>query len=109
MRAFQPIVRRMEAERNRNLWTPPPVLRRLAWCILLGALAYELIAGWRVVLYFIAVQRNPAYELTHTWQASPLLVVAPIVMIMCIPFVVVRRPQPKKRHVPDPALSIRPR
>lgn len=109
MRAFQPIARRMEAERDRNLWTPPPSLRRVAWCILFGSLAYELIAGWRIALYFIAVQRNPAYELTHTWPDSPLLVVAPIAMLLCIPFVTRSRTQSKKKHIPDPELSIRPR
>ena len=109
MRAFQPIARRMEAEHNRNLWTPPPVLRRFAWLIILGSLAYEIIAGWRIVLYFIRVQQNPDYALTHMWQGSPLLLLAPIAMLLCIPFVATRGPQPKKKHVPDPELSIRPR
>jgi hypothetical protein len=109
MRPFHPIARRMEAERNRNLWTPPPALRAIAWCILLGTLAFEVIAGWRVALYFIAVQQNPAYASTHMWQASPWLAVAPIAMVLCIPFVIARGPQPKKKHTPDPALSIHPR
>jgi hypothetical protein len=97
----------MEAERNRNLWTPPPVLRRLAWCILLGALAYEIVAGFRVALY--TVHQYPAHTLIYIWQASPWLVVAPIAMVLCIPFLVLRGPRQKKKHVPDPALSIRPR
>jgi hypothetical protein len=36
-------------------------------------------------------------------------VVAPIAMVLCIPFLVLRGPRQKKKHVPDPALSIRPR
>ncbi len=51
MRAFQPIARRMEAEHNRNLWSPPPILRRIAWCVIAISLAYEILAGWRIVLY----------------------------------------------------------
>ena len=109
MRAFQPIARRMEAERRRNLWTPPPTLRRLAWGIILGALAYDFIAGWRLAFYIFAVQRNPAYALTHRWQPSPFMIVALIAMLLCIPFVTSRGSQPKKRRVPDPELSIRPR
>jgi hypothetical protein len=109
MRAFQPIARRMEAEHNRNIWTPSPVLRRIAWCIIAGALAYEIIAGWRIVLYVIKVQQNPDYASTHMWQGSPFLVLAPIAMLLCIPFVASRGPQPKKKHIPDPELSIRPR
>lgn len=109
MRAFQPIARRMEAEHNRNLWTPPTALRRIAWCIIAGAVAYEIIAGWRIVAYIIKVQEDPGYAMVHMWQASPLLVLAPIAVILCIPFVAARGPQPKKKHVPDPDLSIRPR
>ena len=109
MRPFHPIARRMEAEHNRNLWTPPPALRAIAWCILLGALAFEIIAGWRVALYLLAVQNHPAYELTHKWPGSPLLAVAPIAMILCIPFIISRSPRPKKKHEVDPALSIHPR
>jgi hypothetical protein len=109
MRAFQPIARRMEAERNRNLWTPPTALRRVAWCIILGSAAYALITGCRIALYLLAVQNNPAYELTHKWPGSPLQIVALVAVFLCIPFVVARSPQPKKRHVPDPELSIRPR
>jgi hypothetical protein len=97
----------MEAERNRNQWTPSPTLRGIAWCIILGSLAYELIAGFRVVLY--TIHQYPAHTLLYIWQASPFLIVAPIAMILCIPFVVTRGPRPKKKHVPDPALSIRPR
>jgi hypothetical protein len=99
----------MEAERNRNLWTPPPVLRRVAWVILLGSLAYEVIAGWRLVVYLFRAQQDAGYSLTHTWQGSPLLVLAPVAMLLCIPFVASRTPQPGKKHVPDPELSIRPR
>ncbi len=109
MRAFQPIARRMEAERSRNLWVPPPALRRIAWCIILGSLAYDVISGWRIAFYIFAVQRNPAYELTHRWQASPFLIFAQIAMILCIPFVTSRGPRSKKKHAPDPALSILPR
>jgi hypothetical protein len=109
MRAFQPIARRMEAERNRNLWTPPPILRRVAWCIILGSGAYALITGCRIALYLVAVQNNPAYELTHKWPGSPLQIVALIAMFLCIPFVVSRGPRQKKKHIPDPELSIRPR
>lgn len=108
MRAFQPIARRMEAEHNRNLWTPPPILRKVAWCVIATALAYEIVAGWRLVLYFIRVQQNPNYALVHMWQGSPLLALAPIAVILCIPFVAPRGPQ-KKKHIPDPELSIRPR
>jgi hypothetical protein len=108
MRAFQPIARRMEAERNRNLWTPPPILRRIAWCIIAVALAYEIIAGSRLVLFIVKIQQNGGYA-PHMWQASPLLILAPIAMLLCIPFVAQRGPQPKKKHVPDPELSIRPR
>lgn len=109
MRPFHPIARRMEEEHNRNLWAPSPTLRAIAWCVVLGALAYEVIAGWRVALYFITVQRNPAYASTHTWQASPWLAVAPIAMILCIPFIIARSPRSKKKHEVDPALSILPR
>ncbi len=42
------------------------------------------------------------------WQ-GPLLVLAPIAMLLCIPFVAQRGPKPKKKHIPDPELSIRPR
>jgi hypothetical protein len=109
MRAFQPIGRRMEAERNRNLWTPSPALRRFAWCILLGAVAFQLVLLWRVGLYLLAVQNNPAYEFTHPWPGSPWQIVVLFIMLMCLPFVTRRAPQPKKKHIPDPALSIRPR
>jgi hypothetical protein len=109
MRAFQPIARRMEAERNRNLWTPPPILRRVAWCIILGSLAYDFISGWRLAFHIFAVQRNPAYALTHGWHASPFMVIAQIAMFLCIPFVVSRGARQKKKHIPDPELSIRPR
>jgi hypothetical protein len=109
MRAFQPIARRMEAERARNRWTPPPILRKVAWCILGVSLAYEIIAGSRLLLYLIKVQENPGYALTHMWQGSPLLVLAPIAMLLCIPFVAQRGPRQKKKHIPDPELSIRPR
>jgi hypothetical protein len=109
MRAFQPIARRMEAERNRDRWTPPPALRKAAWLIIVGSVTYCLITGSRIVLYLLAVQNSSAYELTHTWPGSPLLVIAPIAMVLCIPFVAIRVPKQKKKHVPDPALSIRPR
>jgi hypothetical protein len=109
MRAFQPIARPMEAERNRNLWVPSPTLRKIAWCIILGALAYDVTAGWRIAFYIFAVQRNPAYALTHSWQASPLLIFSQVAMLVCIPFVTSRGPRSKTKHVPDPALSIHPR
>jgi|ERR1700678_4091173 hypothetical protein len=109
MRAFQPIAHRTEAERNRNRWAPPPALRRVAWYILLGSLAYEVVAGWRVATYLMQSQVDPAYALSHVWQSSPFLLIAPIAIILCIPFVSIRPPRPKKKHVPDPALSIRPR
>src|ERR1039457_6883306 len=67
------------------VWVPPPVLRAVAWCVLLGTIAYMLIAGWRVVLYLLAVQNNPAYELTHKWPGSPLLAIAPAGIVICIP------------------------
>jgi hypothetical protein len=109
MRAFQPIARRTQAERNRNLWVPSPTLRKIAWRIVLGSLAYDVIAGWRIAFYIFAVQRNPTYALTHSWQASPFLIFAQIAMLVCIPFVTSRGPRSKKKHVPDPALSILPR
>jgi TRAP-type C4-dicarboxylate transport system permease small subunit len=109
MRAFQPIARRMEAERNRNLWTPPPILRRIAWCVILGSGAYALITGFRIALYLVTVQNSPSYELTHKWPGSPLQIVALMAVFLCIPFVTSRGPKPKKKHVPDPGLSIRPR
>jgi hypothetical protein len=109
MRAFQPIARRMEAERNRNQWVPPPPLRKVAWCVILGSLAYDFVAGWRVAFYIVAVQRNPVYALTHRWHDSPFIVVAQIAMILCIPLTASRGPRPRKKHLPDPALSIRPR
>jgi hypothetical protein len=109
MRAFHPIARRMEAEHNRNLWTPPPTLRRVAWCIILGAAAYALLAGCRIALYLLAVQNDPAYELTHRWPGSPMQILALIAIFLCIPFVTSRGPQPRKKHIPDPELSIRPR
>ena len=70
MRAFQPTARRMEAEHNRNLWSPPPILRRIAWFVIAGSLAYEIMAGWRLVLFIIRVQQNPGYgliKLLHSW------------------------------------------
>jgi hypothetical protein len=110
MRAFQPIARRAEAERNKNLWTPPPVLRRIAWCILLGTAAFQLIIGCRMILFLLAVQNNSAYELTHKWPGSPFQLPALFLVFACIPFTVpARRPQEKKKHIPNPALSIRPR
>jgi hypothetical protein len=109
MRAFQPIARRMEAEHNRNLWTPPPILRRIAWCIILGAGVYALTMGCRIALYLLAVQNNPAYELTHKWPGSPLQIVALLAIFLCIPFVASRGPRQKRKHVPAPELSIRPR
>jgi hypothetical protein len=114
MRALQPIARRTEAERNRNRWVPPPALRRIAWYILLGSVACEIIAGSRIALYVIRSQQDPTYALArilpHLGWAYPLLVViAPTAIILCIPFVAIRPSRPKKKHVPDPALSIRPR
>jgi hypothetical protein len=110
MRAFQPIARRMEAERNRNLWGPPPALRRTAWCILLCSLAYMIAAGGRLAFYLFAVERSPNYAMTHTLRASPFLIIAAlVVMLLSMPFVIPRASRGKKRHVPDPALSIRPR
>jgi hypothetical protein len=103
MRAFQPIARRMEVERNRNLWMPPPALRKIAWSILIGAIAFEIIAGWRVALYLVAVHKNPGYALMHMCAASPLLVVAPIAMILCIPFVTSRDPSPRRSTSPTPS------
>jgi hypothetical protein len=109
MRAFQPIARRAEAERNRNLWAPPLALRAVAWCIQLGSLAYLVAAGWRLAFYLYAVDRNPDYALTHTWHSSPFLVAVLAAMVLSMPFVIPRGPREKKKHVPDPALSIRPR
>jgi len=109
MRAFQPIAPRMEAARNRNPWTPPPVLRRIARCVLLAVTAFQLVLFWRMLVYLLAVQNNPAYALTHKWPGSPLQSVALGVMLSCMPFLCVRGAQPKKHPVPDPALSILPR
>ena len=109
MRPFHPIARRMEAERNRNLWTPPPALRAIAWCLLLGAIGYTLVTGVRMMIYLLAVQNNPAYEFTHKWPGSPFQLVALGVMFSCMPFVISRSPRPKKKHEVDPALSIHPR
>ena len=110
MRAFQPIARRMEAERNRNLWVPQAALRAVAWCIQLGSLAYLIIAGCRLAFYFIAAERNPDYALTHKWHALPYYLIAAIAaMLLSVPFVIPRGPRQKKIHIPDPSLSIRPR
>jgi hypothetical protein len=109
MRAFQPIARRMEAERNRNLWVPPRALQRIAQCILLGTVVYQFIIGCRMMLYLLAVQNNAAYELSHKWPGSPFQAVALGVMFSSMPFVISRGPRPTKNHAVDPALSILPR
>ena len=117
MRAFQPIARRAEAERNKNLWTPPPALHRVAWFlrkaawgIILGSLAFQTVLLWRMGRFLLAVQNNPTYGLTHKWPGSPFQLPALFLVFACIPFTVpARRPQEKKKHIPNPALSIRPR
>jgi len=109
MRAFQPIARRAEAERNRNLWAPPPALRRIAWCILLVSAAYGLVTVWRMSLYLLTVRSTPDYAFTHEWPGSRMLIFAVTAIFVCIPFVVSRSPHQEKKRVPDPALSIRPR
>ena len=110
MRAFQPIARRTEAERNRNLWTPPPAVRTVAWCIQLGSFAYMIANGWRLAVHFSAVENNPDYALSHTSHTLPFYLVAGLVgMLLSMPFVIPHGPREMKKHIPDPALSIRPR
>jgi hypothetical protein len=109
MRAFQPIARRTEAERNRNQWTPPPTLRRIAWGIIAVTGAFQLVILCWLAIFLLAVQNNPSYELTHKFPVSFYQLPALFLMLACIPFVALRPAQPKKKHVPDPALSIRPR
>jgi hypothetical protein len=109
MRAFHPITHRVEAERDRNHWTAPSAVRRLAWCAFFGALAYGLFVGWQMTLYILEVNSNPDYMFTHPWPGSPLQMVALFVVLICIPVVSTPGPRPKKKHIPDPALSIRPR
>jgi hypothetical protein len=110
MRAFQPIARRTQAERNRNRWTPPPALRRIAWFIVLGTAAFQLVLLVRLGLFLLAVQNDPAYEFTHKLPFSLFQIPALFLMLACFPFTVMARgPRPRKKHIPDPGLSIRPR
>jgi hypothetical protein len=98
----------MEAERNRDLWVPPPALRRIAQCVLLGTVVYQFIIGCLMVLYLLAVQNNAAYELSRKWPGSPFQAVTLGVMFSCMPFVISHGPRPRKKHTVDPALSILP-
>ncbi len=60
--------------------------------------------------YMLTVQRYPAYELTHKWPDSLFMLTTSItvfITLVCIPLLR-RQPPAKKKHIPDPALSILP-
>ncbi len=109
MRMFRSVADRMEAERNLKLWTPPLVLRRIAWIAGLAAVVYQIVIMCQMMLYLLAVQNNPAYELTLKWPGSPLQFPVLLLILCCLSLAKSRNPTPKARHVPDPALSILPR
>jgi hypothetical protein len=99
----------MAAERNRVRWVPPPAVRRIAWCVVAAALAYDISAGWQIIHFATLIQRNSTYELTHAWPHAPFQIVALVAVFVCIPILTTRGPQAKKKYIPDPELSIRPR
>ncbi len=99
----------MAAEHNRVRWAATPSVRRIAWCVVAAALAYDISAGWQMIRFARLVQDNSGYELTHAWPFAPFQIVALVAVFVCIPILTTRGSQAKKKHIPDPALSIRPR
>ena len=98
-------------ERTVPRWTPPRAVRIAARCILLCAFTFQIYIMWQMERYLLAVQCYPDYELTHKWPDHLLMVTSSITLLItsvCIP-VLFRQPHVKKKHVPDPALSILPR
>jgi hypothetical protein len=92
-------------------WIPPHTVRIAARCTILCAFAFLLYTLWQVERYVLTAQRYPGYELTHKWPGHLLMLSTSITLfiaIVCIPLLR-RQPLAKKKHIPDPALSILPR
>lgn len=110
MRSFQPIARRMDAGRNRIRWTPPRVVRIVARCIIAGCIMLMLSYAWQFESWLQKVQRDPSGQtiLAEPKPLIPIMAAGPL-MLLLIPLAANRQIKPKRKHVPDPALSILPR
>lgn len=109
MRAFQPIAQRTKRKQKRPSWVAPPALRRVAWLIATTAILLQLIFLFRLLYYPLGVQNHPAYGFAYVRPNWHLEFALLMIQFSCTPIIAARPPRPKKTHILDPALSIRPR
>jgi hypothetical protein len=102
MRAFQPIAGRTKRKPGRPSWVAPLAMRRVAWLIAIAAILLQFVLLLRMLYY-------PAYGFAHIRSGWHLEFAFLILQFCCIPIITARPSRPKKKHIPDPALSIRPR
>jgi hypothetical protein len=75
--------------------------------------AFDLVTAFRMKHYLFAIQADAGYGLGHKWPGSPLIMGFMMagygIILGCVPFASARPAREKKKHIPDPALSITPR
>jgi hypothetical protein len=109
MRTFQPIAERTKRKQRRPPWIAPPALRRVAWLIATTVILLQLILLFRLLYYPFDVQNHLAYGYAHIGRGWHLEFALLMLQFCCMPIIGARPPSPKKKHIADPMLSIKPR